>query len=744
MMSRCEFFCRFTGKTTKLFGRLKKMTRLERQRDFRLEKAVEAARRWEETKEQRAEVLVAVAKGGPKAAESPERTTRFNAREARRAIIGSPPRRPIGSERILDTNDLRDYPRDEQGLRAGQPIARLIDEFRPGIVSEGFGTGFLVSPRLLLSNHHVFPDRGSARACAHFGYERDRGALRQGVVFELDPDVLFLNDERLDFSLVAVKPRSGDGQALRQFGCHPLIATTGKILQGHPVIIIQHPMGGHKQWCENENRLLLLPADQPFMQYSTDTMPGSSGSPVFNSFWEVVGLHHSGVPRLENGKIMRVDGRPWNEHTDTEEEIHWIANEGTRVSELVKFLRNAVQFMEGVEAALLSELLALTEDPLKRDSLSNAIREAETMSSANNGFGGSSAGSTPMSITINGTANFYINQGAAATPRVDSTPVLNATTALVEEKSIRFDPDYDSRGGYDPDFLDGFSIPLPGVTDERDPELFKENGEPLELKYHHFSVVMNKKRLLQMWSAVNVDYDPAMRPISGRDAFGKDRWKPDPRIPVKFQLENDEFYAPAKKFDRGHMVRREDNAWGGTVRMTEFANADTFHWTNCTPQHESFNQAGSDREPLLGLWGKLENHIQKQATSGDTKLTILSGPVLAEDDLEHDFGAGLVKVPVRFWKVIAARERKADGTFGLAVFGFLLDQTDTIRRKGLEAFRAGKFAPFQVSLAKITELSGVTFDQVLTSNDVRKGGDPVRIDALPDVVTERARSAGGD
>jgi V8-like Glu-specific endopeptidase len=26
----------------------------------------------------------------------------------------------------------------------------------------------------------------------------------------------------------------------------------------------------------------------------TDTLPGSSGSPVFNSSWQVVALHHSG------------------------------------------------------------------------------------------------------------------------------------------------------------------------------------------------------------------------------------------------------------------------------------------------------------------------------------------------------------------------------------------------------------------------------------------------------------------
>jgi V8-like Glu-specific endopeptidase len=30
------------------------------------------------------------------------------------------------------------------------------------------------------------------------------------------------------------------------------------------------------------------------VQYLTDTMPGSSGSPVFNDKWELIVLHHSG------------------------------------------------------------------------------------------------------------------------------------------------------------------------------------------------------------------------------------------------------------------------------------------------------------------------------------------------------------------------------------------------------------------------------------------------------------------
>jgi V8-like Glu-specific endopeptidase len=39
--------------------------------------------------------------------------------------------------------------------------------------------------------------------------------------------------------------------------------------------------------------------DDKVIQYLTDTLPGSSGSPVFNERFEIVGLHHMGGDLVE-------------------------------------------------------------------------------------------------------------------------------------------------------------------------------------------------------------------------------------------------------------------------------------------------------------------------------------------------------------------------------------------------------------------------------------------------------------
>jgi V8-like Glu-specific endopeptidase len=81
---------------------------------------------------------------------------------------------------------------------------------------------------------------------------------------------------------------------------------------GDHVNIIQHPGGGPKQISFTAN--IVVFADESRVQYLTDTLPGSSGSPVFEISWNVVALHHSGgwltEPNLPKAAYYRNEGIP--------------------------------------------------------------------------------------------------------------------------------------------------------------------------------------------------------------------------------------------------------------------------------------------------------------------------------------------------------------------------------------------------------------------------------------------------
>lgn len=244
----------------------------------------------------------------------------------------------IVQERMIGRNDLMSVSYLEFALQVSQSICRIIIRSRTGRVI-GYGTGFLVSPHLILTNNHVLTSIEDAKmALAEFNYENDKtGQMKKSLAYDLDPFSFFVTHKELDYTLVAVKEQS-NLPLLRTFGWNSLIEEEGKVIIGEYVNIIQHPNGEHKQLALRENQLVDLLEN--FLHYQTDTAPGSSGSPIFNDQWEVVGIHHSGVPKTDaQGNYLTTDGRLWNSSMG-EEQIQWIANEGVRISRIIKDLKN--------------------------------------------------------------------------------------------------------------------------------------------------------------------------------------------------------------------------------------------------------------------------------------------------------------------------------------------------------------------------------------------------------------------
>ena len=235
----------------------------------------------------------------------------------------------------------------KRAVAAAAAVGRIVTRD----THRGFGTGFLIAPGILMTNHHVLRSAQEARnASVQFMFELEIDSRETpGHVFALEPDRLFHADADLDMAIVAVAPVAIDGAALELCGQLPLIGAEGKIRKGQPVNIVQHPLGGRKQIVFRESRLSALPqADDHVAHYTGDTQPGSSGSPVFSDRWEVVALHHSGVPAVNgNGQIVTLDDTVWNEDTDPDgRTIRWVANEGIRISRIIRHLTDVPAQLE--------------------------------------------------------------------------------------------------------------------------------------------------------------------------------------------------------------------------------------------------------------------------------------------------------------------------------------------------------------------------------------------------------------
>jgi V8-like Glu-specific endopeptidase len=354
---------------------------------------------------------------------------------------------PRALERVLDTNDLMGLRFFEQGLRVARAVARVHIGGGSGD-SEGFGTGFLVAPRLLLTNHHVLGDTEQARRSkVEFNFqEAASGELQATRCFALAPQELFLTDEVLDYSLVAVVDDGG----LDAYGWLPLIEETGKLLVGETVNIIQHPNGEPKQLAIRNNQV--VDELELFLHYRTDTDPGSSGSPVFNDQWEVVALHHSGVPkRNEQDQVLTSDGRIWQEWMG-EQRIAWKANEGVRVSQLVRHIRSQPlpPSAEPLRQALLAATPPLSAGPTDPANLppatakqpqpepppGEAARPQQLEVASPAAAGATATWSIPLQVSVSfGTptlgAHLAVSQSAAAEQAL--APVAAPPPEIVEE-----------------------------------------------------------------------------------------------------------------------------------------------------------------------------------------------------------------------------------------------------------------------------------------------------------------------
>ncbi|MFC1834028.1 trypsin-like peptidase domain-containing protein [Thermodesulfobacteriota bacterium] len=225
-------------------------------------------------------------------------------------------------------------------LQIGAKLARTVCKIQAkGVDYSGrpgnwCGTGFMVSPDVMLTNHHVLNSAEVAgNSICIFDYQTDEhGKMQTNKSFRFDPDRLFftslVTDGGLDFTFVWVKDQPGrEGE----FGHVNLDRAYFKILGGGHANIVQHPNGEPKSVVLQANKI--VSQTEAVVHYLSDTEGGSSGSCVFNKLWKPTALHHAS-------------------HWATPEEAGdhhpgvTYVNEGIKMSAIATFLENVAQSSE--------------------------------------------------------------------------------------------------------------------------------------------------------------------------------------------------------------------------------------------------------------------------------------------------------------------------------------------------------------------------------------------------------------
>jgi V8-like Glu-specific endopeptidase len=231
---------------------------------------------------------------------------------------------------ILGDEGPKTYRWFAKGLESAKSVGSIWDS---GL--KRHGTGFLVKGSdfrqawgddlFVLTNSHVVSDDlangGIPARDASVRFE----ALDNAPSYPVDIIVWISGRTKLDACLLRLAAPVKDIASLRPYTARLPAPNTDR------VFVIGYPGGADLSISFQDNMLLDhegppdgKPTDPEVcrLQYRTPTKPGSSGSPVFNSRWQVVALHHAGH---EDPVMRRLNG-------STE---RWSANQGIWIKSIV-------------------------------------------------------------------------------------------------------------------------------------------------------------------------------------------------------------------------------------------------------------------------------------------------------------------------------------------------------------------------------------------------------------------------
>ncbi|HEX6087460.1 MAG TPA: trypsin-like peptidase domain-containing protein [Thermoanaerobaculia bacterium] len=194
-------------------------------------------------------------------------------------------------QKVFGTEDVVPFAWYRRGLERCFSVCRIEDDYDRGI-----GTGFVVrggdlvpelgDVRCILTNDHVVSEHDAKALLPDQAYARFH-AIEGAPRVPIDAVKWRSSSSELDAALLIP-----DGDLPPQATTYTIADRPLDKTKEQKIFVIGHPLGGALSISLYDN--LLLDCNDTFVHYRSPTQPGSSGSPVFNSDWELVALHHAG------------------------------------------------------------------------------------------------------------------------------------------------------------------------------------------------------------------------------------------------------------------------------------------------------------------------------------------------------------------------------------------------------------------------------------------------------------------
>lgn len=165
-----------------------------------------------------------------------------------------------------------------KGLQAAYAVGRVEYHGRR------LGTAFLVAPDLVLTNAHVM---GEIPKLTEGGVRFHVGLQTEPAWCYFVKELIASPVQELDFALLQLQTAVPNAR--------PISFSSQNAYPDQPANILQYPgmAGGMMQVALRYNAIVHVGPTR--LYYVTDTEGGSSGSPVFDDAWQVIGLHRAGM-----------------------------------------------------------------------------------------------------------------------------------------------------------------------------------------------------------------------------------------------------------------------------------------------------------------------------------------------------------------------------------------------------------------------------------------------------------------